>query len=165
MNKLNVFNTQWCPWKYPSNWIRNARLFFRQFKWAYQRMTRGFCDFDTWDLDNYYLELFYQTLNHLAENTHGWPSSEKFPNFEDWQNYLKELADYFYRANDTNDFYEHPAEDKWWNDIEKQGDIIHAESEHTDDMIAEATDLYYKRDNDMREGLDKMKEVFWNLWD
>ena len=53
MNKLNVFNTQWCPWKYPNNWIRNARLFFRQFKWAYQRMTRGFCDFDTWDLDSY----------------------------------------------------------------------------------------------------------------
>lgn len=165
MNKLNVFNTQWCPWKYPSNWIRNARLFFRQFKWAYQRMTRGFCDFDTWDLDNYYLELFYQTLNHLAENTHGWPSDEKFPNFEDWQNYLKELADYFYRANDVNDFYEHPAEDKWWNDVEKQDDIIHAESEHIDDMIAEANDLYYKRDNDMREGLDKLKEVFWNLWD
>lgn len=165
MNKLNVFNTQWCPWKYPSNWIRNARLFFRQFKWAYQRITRGFCDFDTWDLDNYYLELFYQTLNHLAENTHGWPSNEKFPNFEDWQNYLKELADYFYRADDTNDFYEHPAEDKWWNDIEKQGDIIQAKSEHTDDMIAEAIDLYYKRDNDMREGFDKLKEVFWNLWD
>lgn len=35
MNDLNVFKQLYCPWKYPSNWIKNITLFFRQFKWAY----------------------------------------------------------------------------------------------------------------------------------
>ena len=73
MNELNVFNNSWSPWKYPSNWIRNARVFFRQFKWAYQRITRGYSDPDIWDFDTYLANLMSGDIEHLANITISYP--------------------------------------------------------------------------------------------
>ena len=54
MNPLNVFNNPYFSWKYPECWYKNIRMFFRSFKYAYQRITKGYAYCDTWDLDDYY---------------------------------------------------------------------------------------------------------------
>lgn len=167
MNKLNVFNQSYSPWKYPSNWIRNIRLFGRQFKWAYQRIVRGYCDYDVWDLDTYYLDLFYETLNHLADTTHGYPGNKEFPTPEAWDKYLRDMAMDFYKANEVNDYYSHPACDLWWESI-KNKDItktINTDNHYSSAMIAEANKNEEKRIQDMENGLEKMKAVFFHLWD
>lgn len=165
MNKLNVFNQYYSPWKYFSNWSGNFRLFFRQFKWAYQRITCGYCDYDVWDLDQYYLNIFYETLNKLADITHGYPGTEEFPTPELWENYLREMAMDFYRGNETNDYYPHPLEDSWWEEIKDLKEPWNYHSPKSKAMCNEAIELEKKRINDINTGFDKMKHVFGHLWD
>ena len=107
MNNLNVFNQTYSPWRYPSNWIRNIRLFGRQFKWAYQRITRGFCDADVWDLDTHLSEYLAQTIEHLAKTSHSYPGTEEFPTYESWKTYLMEIANKFkYSLSELPNEYE-----------------------------------------------------------
>lgn len=38
---MNVFKYGWMSWRHPLNWWGNIKLFFRQFKWAWQTRGRG----------------------------------------------------------------------------------------------------------------------------
>ena len=167
MNRLNVFNQYYCQWKYPSNWKGNIRLFFRQFKWAWQRATRGYCDSDVWDLDTFYLDLFYATLIRFADTTNGYPGTDEFPTPESWDKYLRDMAIDFYRAQESNDYYAHPAEDAWWEEVQNETpqNMLSKPTEKSIKMCAEAADLAEKRTKDVEAGLKKMNHVFFNLWD
>ena len=140
-------------------------MFYRQFKWAYQRITKGFCDFDIWDLDNYYLELFYQTIIELANITHGYPGTEEFPTPEAWDKYLREMANNFYRANESNNYYNTPMENIWWEDVKNDCEPWNQRSQYSDAMLNEAYENDSKRNIELNLGLDKLKHVFRHLWD
>jgi len=77
-----------------------------------QRVRRGWDDTHTWDLGtNLCLQLADQ-LEHLAETTHGWPASDDFETFEDWQQALREKAVALRRASGS---VEHErAQEKWF---------------------------------------------------
>lgn len=62
-------------------------------KYAFQRLTRSWDDTSTWSLDYHLCLTLGNQLKHLAENSHGWPQSEKFPEFEDWKQALIENGD------------------------------------------------------------------------
>lgn len=64
-----------------------------EIKAAYQRLTRSWDYTATWSLDNHLTSTLGAQLKHLAETTHGWPQSEKFPTFEDWQKALNKNGD------------------------------------------------------------------------
>ena len=49
----------------PRHIIHNFCQFLRNIKFAYQRVTRGYCDADVWDLDQYLSALLYKTLHQL----------------------------------------------------------------------------------------------------
>lgn len=171
MNPLNVFNNYYCPLRYPKNWFSNIGTFLRSFKWAYQRVTRGFSDKDTWNLDTTLLNYLSGTLKHLAENTNGWPDN-KFETFEDWQNYLKAIAQKFYQANESNEYYPTPAADEWWEAVkdkpffEKEThQLIDAAPELSEKMHAESIENYNLRNRDFAEAWSMLGEVFWHLWD
>ena len=102
MNPLNVFNNPYYRWRYPDCWLKNARMFFRSFKYAYQRITRGWANCDTWDLDSYYSKIFNGTLNYLADNHWGYPGNNQFPDDESWTKYLKVMAQKFYQCDESN---------------------------------------------------------------
>lgn len=55
---------------------------------AYQRLTRSWDDTATWSLDYHLCLTLGNQLKHLADTTHGWPQSEQYPTFEDWQQAL-----------------------------------------------------------------------------
>lgn len=179
MNKLNVFNNPYYKWYYPSGWIKNARMFFRSFKYAYQRITKGYANCDTFDLDSYYLDIFSGTLNHLADNHWGYPGNDEFPTDESWTAYLKKLAHKFYLANESNEAYPTPEADKWWKWIEEhpgntwgekdeKGFWFSKEKEknpYAESMFQEGNEIDKMRDQEMQEGIDMLKHVFWSLWD
>ena len=179
MNKLNVFNNPYYKWYYPQYWHKNIRMFFRSIKYAYQRITRGWADCDTWDLDSYYLDLFHDTLTYLAEHHMGYPGNDEFDTDEKWTAYLKEMAQKFYQANESNEYYDTPEADKWWEWIqqhpatwkkEKVGNIelsrhIREDGPYDKSMMEEDRFLSYLRHKDMEHGLDMLKHVYFNLWD
>jgi hypothetical protein len=163
MNKLNVFNNPYFKWTYPAGWFKNIRMFFRSFKWAYQRITKGYADYDTYDLDAYYLDIFSNTLNHLADNHWGYPGNDEFPNDESWTKYLKEMALKFYNANESNEAYPTPEADKWWEWIKEHDKNI--DNPYSETMFKEGNENDKKRDKEMHEGMKMLDHVFWSLWD
>ena len=113
--------------------------------------------------DSYYLDIFAGTLYHLADNHFGYPGDDRFPNDELWTAYLKEMASCFYRANECNDYYDNPYEDKWyeWLTTNKTND----KNPYVEDMMNESVELDKMREKDLHMGLKMLGDVFFNLWD
>lgn len=172
MNKLNTFNNYYSPWKYPKNWVSNIRCFLSSFKYSYQRITKGYCDKDLWDLSSYYLKLLSSTLNEFSNITEGWPD-QKFSSFEDWQSHIRIMSKKFYTADEDADFYPHPAQDKWLEYVKDKPlpfSIIpdnkdEIEKGLSDKMLSEDYKIKVKREKDFEEALAMLNEVFWHLWD
>ena len=165
MNRLNVFKNPYYKWRYPSCWIKNIKMFYRSFEYAYQRITRGYADCDTFDLDSYYLDIFNGTLNHLADNHWGYPGTEEFPEDEDWIKYLKEMAQLFYQANESNEYYPTPEGDKWWEWIKTHHHSSTEDNPYGKAMFEEEKENSNKRIHDFHKAWDMMGKVFFHLWD
>ena len=179
MNRLNVFNNPYYKWKYPSCWFKNIRMFIHSIKYAYQRITKGYANCDTFDLDSYYLDIFTNTLNSLADHHCGYPGNDEFPDDESWTKYLKDMAQKFYNANETNEAYPTPEADKWWKWIEEHPNNSWGEKDehglwvskqkeenpYAISMIKEANEIDKQRDKEVHEGIKMLDHVFWSLWD
>lgn len=167
MKKLNVFNTIWHPWRYPSNWISNIKIFFRQFKWAYQRITKGFCDYDIWDMDVYLIQLLADGIKQLADTSWGYPCTEEFPTHESWQEYLYKICDLLnYSLSELPNEYE---EDwlKIWK--ERKLEAINHPTKEEKEISDKYLDLERKNDKLKIEAQNKalkmIYHIFNNLWD
>ena len=167
MNKLNVFNTYWCPWKYPSNWPANFRMFFRQFKWAYQRVTKGYCDFDYWDMDTHLSYLIPDMLERFIKDGHGYPGNDEFPTPEAWNEYLQKTIDLFrYSQSELPNEYE----DAWVKQLEERDFLFNKpetpeEKEIADKYLAIENDNDEKKRIALDEALQRVFHIFHHLWD
>ena len=164
----NVFKYGWMSWRYPHNWWGNIKLAFRQWKWAYQRATRGYCDYDIWDFSSYLLDVLSGGLKHLADNHYGWPGTGDFPTDEEWTQFLNDMSDKFYRAQESNDYYPAPMAEKWWDwyqvHLDKMFDTK-SENPYIDEMLDESRENEEKRERDFAEAWSAIGEHFWCLWD
>jgi len=188
--ELNIFKYDYLPWSYCKNWFKNIHQFFRNIKWAWQRATKGYSDRDTWNLDCYYLQLFYHTLKHLAKYTHGYPGVGEFSDdqggYEAWQKYLSDMADHFENAQEWNPEIKINSEiDDLWENMEsyvsscyfKELDDKHystLEYEYTDEdaynkakdkWLSKEMNAYEYREAEKNIAFDMMKEYFFHLWD
>lgn len=73
-NNLNVFKFDLPRGKGIYKIIQWPRNLFRKIKWAYQRVTKGYCDYDVYSLDVFYANLFVVSLRELAEKENGYPA-------------------------------------------------------------------------------------------
>jgi len=192
-NNLNVLTYSYSPWRYPSNWCSNLKQFFRNIKYAHQRITQGYCDQDVWNLDSYYSELFYKTLKELANTTHGYPGYGEFADtetesgYDKWVNYLNEMAEHFINTQEwREDTPMNIERDKAWEEMNKYITKWSFEKEHPDDKYSRLVEEYsdevqYNRAR--KKWLDKerkssnfrvsekdkafemMRENFFHLWD
>lgn len=58
-----------------------------------QRGRRGWHDEDLWEFDHHLAKVIATGFRALADRTHGWPQGEAFPEFEDYQRFLRQIAD------------------------------------------------------------------------
>ena len=168
MNNNNVFkHVPYYKWNSPKNIWDNIKLFFRRFKWAYQRATRGYADCDIWNMESWLLDLLHDSLNHLADHHWGWPGTEQFPNDEDWEKYLKEMAQLFYQANEINEYYPTPEATKWWDWSCDHPHKLDEKSNnpYIETMMTEETKNGKMRDADFHKAWRMMEDVYWHLWD
>ena len=65
------------PWsfRYPSNWLDNIKWFFKSFKFAAQRVKRGYSDYDLWDIGDYITGMSAQALEEFSKIKSGYPCS------------------------------------------------------------------------------------------
>ena len=162
---MNVFKYGIAPWRYPANWWSNIKVFFRHFKWAYQRATRGFADCDVWNLNSSILNYLSGTLKQLSETAAGWPGNNQFPEYEDWTIFLKQMSEKFRAANESNEYYPTPMADKWWDWAREHSDYWPDDNPYVQDMIQEEQENELKREHDFAEAWSAIGEVIWDLWD
>jgi hypothetical protein len=126
-NYLNVNN-----WRLSGKDVKRRRA-----KWKRQRINRGFCDWDWWDLDYFYLNLFVSSLRHYAKNTIGFSPSIA-PTYEEYQARILRLADMFEELAD----WEETNADR--RDFEQE---------------------FKEKDELTKKAFTELAEVFWSLWD
>ena len=109
----------------------------RREKFKRQRVNRGFADWDWWDLDYFYLNLFVSSLRHYAKNTTDF-SESLAPTYEEYQARILRLADMFEKLANWEE-----------DNVERR------------DYEQEAKEL-----NELtKAAFAELAEVFWSLWD
>lgn len=176
--ELNIFKCGQYKWRNPLKrlWF-NFRNYFRQLKWAYQRATRGYSDWDLWDLDSFYTQILINSLRDFAQKTNGHPGEMTF---EEWQILINTIANCFEESQeDLEDNLES------WKRMEqirqkyvdtnnsKNNDIDLLLKDPEDDLEFQkarkdwVTDLQQitKHRKEMSDrGFDLLKEWIWHLW-
>lgn len=121
-----------------NNWrLRGKDAKRRRAKWKRQRIHRGFCDWDWWDLDYFYLNLFVSSLRHYAKNTIGF-SPSLASTYEEYQARILRLADMFEELAN----WEETKADR--RDFEQE---------------------FKEKDELTKKAFAELAEVFWSLWD
>ena len=109
----------------------------RRAKFRRQRITRGFSDWDWWDLDYFLCNLLAKSLRHYATHTIG-HSPAVAPTFEEYQQRILRLADMFEKMAN------------WEADNADRRDYEQESKE-----LGELT----------KKAFAELGEVFWSLWD
>ena len=127
-------------WRHP---IKHWRWMHKAKK---QRLERGFCDADVWNMDRWFLVVVPPMLRELAEE--GAFPDQYFETFEDWRDWLVSLAEAF--------------ESCTWDALEDQNEY---RDDHNDTR-------YYTREIELEEqakvrlqdAMTEMGKHFLSLW-
>jgi hypothetical protein len=137
-----------------------------------QRLRYGVSTVDTWGFDGYLLNVLANGLAILARDAHGWPSNERFPEFEDWTKALQQASDDAYWCLVTYDELTMQAFDKYYGELHRR--TLHSIEDFFKEDISEELRKEYRavharldNERNMRKDrlLDFVKENFFHLWD
>ena len=87
--------------------FRLVRSFFRNLKYAKQRIQRGYSDADLWNFDMYLQRVLSGGLRDLAKINSGYPGT--YPSDEAWEQDLNDIADLVERFNPDDIFDDYRA--------------------------------------------------------
>ena len=101
-SKITLLEKSYYPWYcFGKRFI----YFIGKIKSIWERITKGYCYEDVWNLKDFYLEIFIHSLRDLAENHNNYPS-DMTP--DSWSTYLNEMANHFEHSkeelNNSNSF-------------------------------------------------------------
>ena len=164
-NNRNVFKLYPHNWKRPSNWWDNIKDFFRGFKYAYQRATKGYCDYDLFSISDWFLEMFPNMLKEFSDGTYSypWDMEEK-----EWRKYLVEMREHFLNAckeyEDSS-----PEARKEYDELYKDFPLELYNTKEREEKVKK----YYKKvkeyddykQEELKKGMDMFQKRFWDLWD
>lgn len=176
-NELNIFTNGYMPW-YPCNWWSNIRYFFRTIKWGWQRATKGYSDYDTWDLDIYYSRMMIASLSQFRAEVQGYPGY--MDSIEDWYAILDRILFLLKQANEDEPLEEKNELAEWYEEHLETATLSVTEVKNgvrkyvdTDDEEAKAkVKQYYQREEELyeirkqkrKEAFDLLSEYFGHLW-
>lgn len=93
------------PWK----WVRQL---WRNMVEAHQRITKGYCDSDVFNMDSWMLKIMPAMLREMAEKEFSYPGSAPFETPEKWGTWLTGMAERLERLqlpwSDTKNEFEKP---------------------------------------------------------
>lgn len=162
----NVFTAIRYPYGFHP--IKTIKHFFRTWKWAWQRATTGVCDMDTWDMDEFYLDLFINSLTLFKKKTQSYPYNMTE---EEWNAKIDEMIDAFKRSridddcNPYNEEYTDYVLNTWKaNGLDGLNNEEDKGKEIREKYLNEETRLYKEAEANFRKGLDLLAEYHNDLW-
>lgn len=166
MNDLNVFKYGYDSWSRPANWGHNFANFFRNIKRAWSRATKGYCDWDVWDLDSYFATMMRDAIRALANTTHSYPFRYEEDGhemtYEEWIQHLNGIADNF-------DIYLSGMPNKYENDFDKviRNDplVSGKEEEIRNKYYQEEKAIFSRRNEAFDRAMEDLNKYKGGLWD
>ena len=162
---LNVLKGYYAPMRYPSNWIANIKMFFKTWRWAYQRAKRGYADIDVWNFDDYLTQVMENGIKQLANQSYSFPGDDEFPTAESWTNYLNKIVNLLHSSREDTRTYTNIYEedyDKW---IETHGWNCDEDNPWRKAFWNRERELAALRQRDFDEAWEMIHHVFYHLWD
>lgn len=94
MNELNVFSVGWVKALSFTAAKHNIRNLFKNIHCCYERITKGFCSRDIWNMDDYVTRLLRDMFKYFADNCQGYPGdgSAEGKSIEAWEKYLHNIS-------------------------------------------------------------------------
>ena len=167
---LNVLRYGYLPLNYWKNWFKNIEQFFRNIKYASQRITKGFCDWDTFDMDIYYAMLIHDSLVDFADNIMGWPDTI-YDTPEDYQKDLYRVADLFKNYYDEESKMQMKHDRSWnhYQNIVKQFGENNSKHEKEisssrDEWLKDSLAVEEFKGESIKKGLSELSTLFRHLW-
>lgn len=172
-NELNIFTGGYMPW-YPRNWWSNIRYFFRTIKWGWQRVTKGYSDCDTWNLDAYYSNMMIASLSQFRAEVQGYPGY--MDSIEEWYAILDKIIFLLKQANEDEPLEEKNELSEWYEEYLKTKTFDFTKVDKIASKDDEETKLkvnqYYKREEELhqirtqkrKEAFELLAEYFGHLW-
>ena len=178
-NELNVFTNGYLPW-YPCNWWSNIKYFFRTIKWGWQRATKGYSDYDTFDLDIFYSRMMIASLSQFRVDTRGYPGY--MDSIEEWYAILDKIIFLLKQANEDEPLEEKNELEEWYEEYLKtkpftmtevaNGKATRISLTEVDEETKAKINQYFKREEELynirtqkrKEAFDLLAEYFGHLW-
>ncbi len=154
---MNIFKVKGYGTRYylthPWYWLREWR---KKLVFAWQRITRGYADWDVWDLDQWMLEILPRMLDQLADNTHTYPLDI---GDKEWSKYLHGLASNLRLCTDEaadklNEYYDEFHNNLILHTEKKDDGFTHAHVEINDEI----RDNYFKRCKEIWQEIEAIRE-------
>ena len=146
MSDLNIFKKGYHNWKCP---IYNIKQFFRNCKYAWQRATKGYSDWDIWDLGTYYSDIISNSMTQFANETDGYPYGMSY---DEWVEKIRLIA---HKIKASNEY-----EDKYLEEISLLSDLELERKEYTDKHLKEEKEA----NRITAEGYKELGEIIEDLW-
>ena len=150
------------PWKFFNDTWLNLKA-------AWQRMTRGWANRDTWNLDSYLLEILPEMVDYLREHSHSYPGEHNgFPTPESWDSYLKEeIVIPLQNAREEQTTQINEYEEEYFNLSSSSGRFLNTRSDNEvrEKWLAREQEINEWRLQELERGLQNLVAVFFNLWD
>ena len=108
---VSVFRSGW-SWRHWRGFWENIKWFFRAWRPAWHRATKGYCRMDTWNVDYSLTCYLIKVLTEFRNCTNSWPD-QYFTTFEEWIGAIDECIDrliFSMRDVDTQEEYQKNCE-------------------------------------------------------
>ena len=133
--------------------------FVGKIKSIWERITKGYCYEDVWNLKDFYLEIFIHSLRDLAENHNSYPS-DMTP--DSWSAYLNEMANHFEHSKEelssSNPFTYSTLKQELLNNNEELSNALTSWKDFEQKQMA-------WRKSEFKKAMQMLEERFDDLWD
>lgn len=160
---MNVFTFYSYAWRYylihPWAFFKHC---FRNFKMAWQRATKGYCDYDVGDFNMFFLKIVPAIIQEQLDSDYfGIPAGKSET---EWREKLNEIIRLFTFAREGR---ENEYEFDYENEIRRL-----SFNDNSMPRNKELIDKYFKKEQEigkekataLNKGMDLFKEAFWGLW-
>lgn len=157
-NELNVmFTNPYYRWYRIDKIIINL---FRDIQCAYQRITKGYCFRDTWEISNWFLEIMPNMLTDLKNNCHGYFGNSQ----EEYEAMLDKMIECFKEANQRtcsmkNEYYD--TFPHYW----ESDNLTKEEKINQKKWFDKENEISKYQQQKLNEGLELFNNHFNELWD
>ena len=160
---LSVFEYPY-TWKSWSGFWHNIVYFFRCWRPAWYRATKGFCRADTWNVDVTTCTYLVKVLTEYRNITCSWPDQD-FPTFEEWIAYIDEIIDnLIYSLEDEDKLNKY--HDIWWEKCcgKSRSEWTEVENKIWEDYRTEVETIYNKQKSARLKAFTMLGAQLHNIW-